>query len=227
MLSAVAAIHVASDASILPTYLGLGRSPRSCAVNNVLWLPLQDGNSALHLAACHGHTPVVLELLRAGADPTVRNKVGESDVLPLEACIEGSWMHRASQPLQACIKQAALPASLPGLRALAPTCRMRALMAPQQGQGLGECQQPWWPHMHQWGAATEQLTLARTCPGLILCKPKLLHVSGLGCRDMRNRARGTNTEYFMHATCNYKCHNSCVYRWQPPTCISTDWLPCS
>ena len=37
---------------------------------------LQDGSTALHLAAAEGHAAVVKDLLRKGADPLRRNKVG-------------------------------------------------------------------------------------------------------------------------------------------------------
>jgi hypothetical protein len=56
-----------------------------------VWV-LQDGNTALHLAASGGHIAVMRELLRGGASPTSVNQVRSPD-----ACQYLAAMHVTSK----------------------------------------------------------------------------------------------------------------------------------
>ena len=38
---------------------------------------LQEGNTALHIAAIHGHSTVATLLIQIGSDVNIKNKVGE------------------------------------------------------------------------------------------------------------------------------------------------------
>jgi ankyrin repeat protein len=44
----------------------------------LLWVCLQDGRTALHLSAGQGHTAVIRDLLRKGADPVRRDLVSNT-----------------------------------------------------------------------------------------------------------------------------------------------------